>query len=165
MFTETMDLTAEGNVRPVNLTARKFSKEGVAGEPEVIQLELIEMDYISQEKYMDQNRRRLEFKEGGKAMVKNFEGMRMELLTKALRYADSKKMITPKFFEEYRIPGGTMQKLYLAAQEMNHPERDVETQVESMLESIIELAKNGSLTEVLRDKLRAAIETEAIPGE
>lgn len=162
----TLELSAEGKVRPVALTVKVYSDKGEwTGETETHNLEIVEMDYLSQEKFMDQQRRRLGKDASGEVEVKNFEGMRMELLQKAVRFADSGKMVDNAFFAKYKVPGTTLQKLYEACQELNEQTRSVPAIVAAYAKALAAMAKSGELTEELRGRIRVAVETPEEVGE
>lgn len=164
-ITDELNLSAEGVVRPVKLTVVVYDADGrPTSERQVIDLELIEMDFATQEKFMDQNRRRIEFV-SGEATVKNFEGMRLELLSKCCRIVETGKFVTSKFFQDYRVPGPTVQKLFLAAQELNSAANDPDDLVKAVCETLKGLAKEDKLTNDHRTLIEKALETAPDKGE
>jgi hypothetical protein len=114
---EELDIVAVGLIRPVTLQTIDPSKP-----TEVLshKLELFEMSGDVQEKFMNLHRRRMQRDDSGNVVgVKDFEGMRAELLTRCLRFAESGELVTEKWMKEHRIPGSTMNTLYQAAMKLN----------------------------------------------
>jgi len=164
-YDDALVLSAEGNSRPVKLTVRQYDPQGkLLPETLVLDLEIIEMDFLTQEKFMNQQKRRLEKDSSGDVTVKNFEGMRMELLTKSMRFVDG-AFVTEKLFERHKVPGTTLQTLYLECQRMNASSQTVEAMIKSYAESIGALARDGKLTDEMTDLLLAAVEAKQEAGE
>lgn len=163
---ETLILSAEGKTRPVKLTVRCFDKDGKPDDPStmVLDLEIVEMAFGDHEKFMDQHRRRLAKDETGDITVKNWDGLRMELLSKSLRLVDG-PFVTAKLFEKHKVPGTTLQTLYLECQKMNAANQSVDDLVKLYAEALKDLAKEGKLTAELIAKVTEALETPSEAGE
>jgi hypothetical protein len=158
---EVLELVAEGDFRPVKLTVHCYDKDGAKTDTKVIEFELFEMDWLSQEKFLNQHNRRLTVNEDN-VVVRDFEGMRLDLLTKAMRFKDTGKTVTPEFFRNHRIPSGTVQALYDAAQELNQVQSADPTKwVKLVAATLTKHAEAGKITEDHRALLTKAMETEA----
>lgn len=159
-------LVADGDFRPVKLTVNTYDgKTGVKTGTKEVEFELFEMDWLSQERFLNQHNRRLATSEDGSMSVKDFEGMRLDLLSKSMRYKEDGKLVTAEFFRNHKVPSGTVQALYEASQELNQVQSSDPTKwVKAVAVTLAKYAASGKITEEHREILTKALETE-VTGE
>ncbi len=128
---------------------------------------LIEMDGDDHERFMALHHKRLSISDSGEAMMKDFDGMRIELLSRACRImsiagvqVDQKSSIpTTAFFKKHGIKSSIIQRLYDEALKLNRAKGNSASVVDTLVAALKSLAEDGEMTDEIRQRVQSALET------